>query len=112
LDEGRTVFAVPGRPSDKHAKGTLKLIKQGAVLTQSATDVFEEFGWQAADNVADAKERLASLDETQLAIVNAIASQSLTKETAPALLPKLSILTLKGIIKKLPNERYINLYSL
>jgi len=121
LDEGRTVFAVPGRPSDKHAKGTLKLIKQGAVLTQSANDIFEEFAWQAADTQENSKEQLASLDTTQLAIVQAIASHgepllddliSLTKETAPALLPKLSILSLKGIIKKLPNERYINLYSL
>ncbi len=121
LDEGRTVFAVPGRPSDKHAKGTLKLIKQGAVLTQSATDVFEEFNWQAADSREQAKERLAQLDNTQLEIVSAIDKHgepllddliSLTQQPAPALLPKLSILSLKGIIKKLPNERYINLYRL
>lgn len=121
LDEGRTVFAVPGRPSDKHAKGTLKLIKQGAVLTQSASDIFEEFTWQAADTLQNSKEQLANLDDSQLTIVKAIASHgepllddliALTKETAPSLLPKLSILGLKGIIKKLPNERYINLYSL
>lgn len=121
LEEGRTVFAVPGRPSDKHAKGTLKLIKQGAVLTQSAEDIFEEFAWQAANNLENSQEQLASLDEKQLAIVQAIATHGepllddligLTKEPAPALLPKLSILSLKGIIKKLPNERYINLHSI
>ena len=121
LDEGRTVFAVPGRPSDKHAKGALKLLKQGAVLTQAASDVFEEFDWQAADGREQNKEKLSQLDPAQLEIVKVIASHGepllddlivLTKETAAALLPKLSILALKGIVKKLPNERYINLYSL
>lgn len=122
LEEGRTVFAVPGRPSDKHAKGTLKLIKQGAVLTQSAEDIFEEFAWdglsQKSDTSEQSKVQLAKLDESQLSIIKAIAKHgepllddliSLTQLQAPTLLPKLSILSLKGIVKKLPNERYINL---
>ena len=39
LDQGREVFAVPGAPGDPRARGTNGLIRQGAVLTESAADV-------------------------------------------------------------------------
>ena len=39
LDQGREVFAVPGAPGDPRAQGTNGLIRQGAVLTESAADV-------------------------------------------------------------------------
>jgi DNA processing protein len=38
-DAGREVFAVPGSPLDPRARGTNDLIRQGAVLTESAEDV-------------------------------------------------------------------------
>lgn len=39
LDQGRDVFAVPGSPMDPRAGGPNDLIRQGAVLTESAADV-------------------------------------------------------------------------
>ena len=39
LEQGREVFAVPGAPGDPRAQGTNGLIRQGAVLTESAADV-------------------------------------------------------------------------
>lgn len=39
LDQGREVFAVPGSPLDPRAAGTNHLIRQGAVLTEKATDI-------------------------------------------------------------------------
>src|SRR5207302_2412428 len=39
VDQGREVFAVPGSPLDPRARGANRLIKQGAVLTESAEDV-------------------------------------------------------------------------
>ncbi len=41
LEQGREVFAVPGSPLDPRAAGTNGLIRQGAVLTESAKDVLE-----------------------------------------------------------------------
>ncbi len=41
LEQGREVFAVPGSAADPRAKGTNHLIRQGAVLTESAEDIFE-----------------------------------------------------------------------
>ena len=40
-EQGREVFAVPGSPADPRAGGTNRLIKQGATLVTSATDVIE-----------------------------------------------------------------------
>jgi DNA processing protein len=39
LEQGREVFAVPGSPLDPRARGPNDLIRQGAVLTESAADV-------------------------------------------------------------------------
>lgn len=39
LDQNREVFAVPGSPLDPRAKGANRLLRQGAVLTETADDV-------------------------------------------------------------------------
>jgi predicted Rossmann fold nucleotide-binding protein DprA/Smf involved in DNA uptake len=39
FEQGREVFAVPGSPLDPRAKGANRLIRNGAVLTESAEDV-------------------------------------------------------------------------
>ena len=41
LEQGREVFAVPGSPLDPRARGCNHLLRQGAVLTESAEDVLE-----------------------------------------------------------------------
>lgn len=43
-EQGRDVFAVPGSPLDPRAKGTNGLIRQGAILTESAEDVLNALG--------------------------------------------------------------------
>jgi DNA processing protein len=43
-EQGRDVFAVPGSPLDPRAKGTNGLIRQGAILTESAEDVLAHLG--------------------------------------------------------------------
>lgn len=39
LEYGREVFAVPGHPLDARAKGPNKLIREGAILVESAQDI-------------------------------------------------------------------------
>jgi DNA processing protein len=41
LDQGREVFAVPGSPLDPRARGCNELIRQGAVLVESAADILQ-----------------------------------------------------------------------
>lgn len=45
LECGRTVFAVPGRATDPLASGPHRLLREGAVLTESATDILQELRW-------------------------------------------------------------------
>lgn len=47
LECGRTVFAVPGRAGDPRAAGPHRLLREGAVLTESAQDILDELGWGA-----------------------------------------------------------------
>jgi len=42
LDYGRALFAVPGSPLDPRARGTNKLIRDGAHLTENAEDVLRD----------------------------------------------------------------------
>ena len=43
-EQGRDVMAVPGFPGDPRAQGPNSLIKDGALLIQSAEDILENFG--------------------------------------------------------------------
>ncbi len=47
-EQGRDVFAVPGSPLDPRAKGTNGLLRQGAILTESADDVIDHLSPQLA----------------------------------------------------------------
>lgn len=44
LEQGRDVFAVPGSPLDPRARGSNELLRRGAILTETATDVLEGLG--------------------------------------------------------------------
>jgi len=41
VEQGKKVFAVPGPITSQMSKGTLKLLKQGAILVSSASDILE-----------------------------------------------------------------------
>lgn len=43
LQQGRDVFALPGRISDSESQGTNKLIQEGAKIILRATDILEEY---------------------------------------------------------------------
>ncbi|WP_425146937.1 DNA-processing protein DprA [Deinococcus sp.] len=66
LECGRTVFAVPGRAGDPLAQGPHRLLREGGVLTESAQDILNEFGWsgpgaQAAPDLPPEQARLWEL---------------------------------------------------
>jgi len=48
-EQGRDVFAVPGAPQDPRGRGTNQLLRDGAILTETADDVLDAWsnGWQA-----------------------------------------------------------------
>ncbi|MDD5759163.1 MAG: DNA-processing protein DprA [Desulfobulbaceae bacterium] len=48
LDEGREVFAIPGRVDSLKSTGTHRLLQEGAKLVGSIDDILEELGWHMA----------------------------------------------------------------
>lgn len=53
LDLGIDVFAVPGSPLDPRCQGSNHLLKQGAILVQSASDILEIIGTSGHSQTED-----------------------------------------------------------
>jgi DNA processing protein len=108
LEAGREVFAVPGRAGDPLARGPHKLIKEGATLIESATDVLENLRWTAAPP------KLApELQGDEAIIYKALNGEmfldDLCQKTGfitPRATVALTMLHLKGMILELPGGRY------
>lgn len=75
-EQGREVFAVPGSPLDPRCRGANDLIRQGATLTESASDVLAVLGAltgpraaiaRAAQALESERESFAIADEPALA---------------------------------------------
>ncbi len=112
LEEGRTVFAVPGRISDPKSKGTLSLLKQGAVLLESAQDIFNEFSW--GQNPSEPSIELSTQDSVIVKAIQKLESallddlQSSIGISTSELVSHLMMLELRGLIK-CAGGRYIAL---
>ena len=112
-NEGRTVFAIPGRIGDPNSKGSLSLLKQGAALVENAQDILNEFDWQAQNSQASVA--LPDLTDVQTSIMQALQScdearlDALISQTgldASELLTQLTLLELLGLVRLLPGGRY------
>ncbi len=72
-EQGRSVFAIPGSIHNPLARGCHQLIRQGALLVESADDIFSEIGPRLG-----AARRAAETDLTERA-----ATPAITDKTAP-----------------------------
>ena len=109
LEEGRTVFAVPGRVGDPKAEGALELLKQGAVLTQSPADIVSEFGWQHApvvrvDPPGFPGELAALIRSRGEPLLDDLVTA--TGRGTSELMVALMLLELQGVVQTLPSGRY------
>jgi len=118
-DQGRTVFAVPGRIDQPTSAGCHQLIRDGAVLCTSVDDILDELNHLPGLRVATAADRttaaaplarpLPELDETEAKAFGCFAGGAiLTIDdlaekaglTFPALAPALMMLELKKLVAK------------
>ncbi len=117
LDQGREVFAVPGRIDSLRSAGCHRLVQQGAFLAHSVDDVLHELGFSgqlpATDEEtrpgaeeplsAEAEQLLQLLDVYPLGI-DLLLNQSGLE--ASVLYDLLLDLELKGHIRQLPSQQY------
>jgi len=122
-DQGRTVFALPGRVDQPSSAGCHKLIREGATLLRSARDVVEELGPilpipQSAGPSTDAGapvQSSASMSEEEEKILKTLSDGAilglddlceLTRLPAPEIMASLTMLELNRSVSKRPDGRY------
>jgi len=122
LDQGRTVFAIPGNIDQPTSEGANSLIKQGASLIQSADDIFREVPYLSKQNTSQVKPHPAEnkqmiklkLSDKEQKLVEIIFKKPLHIEEITDLCdmpsPEISVLLLtlemKKLIRQLPGKYY------
>ena len=116
LEQGRSVFAVPGRVDSPSSSGTLGLIKEGAKIVQTVDDIFEEIGLQKSSLLlTDKNSGKRSLDPDEEVLLSLIGSEPMNVDEvsrraqmqASRVLALLFTLELKRLVKQLPGKHYV-----
>lgn len=119
MDQGKSVFAVPGRIDAPTARGPNRLIKQGARLVDDVKDIFDEFEYLEGLEQPSAKTRGkkntpdAMINDAERAVLLALAeghedADALGRTlglTSAELSTQLFGLEMKKIIRMLPGRR-------
>jgi DNA processing protein len=114
MEQGRDVFAVPGRVDDRTSRGCHRLIRDGAKLVETVDDVLEELGpLVAAAHGSDgqvvhhpAELLLNELEQQVLAAIDSDATSidGVVTETGlpvPQVLATISVLEMRHLIRRL-----------
>jgi len=124
-EQGREVFAIPGSPLDPRAQGANQLLRDGAILVQSAADILAELAelrrrpLREPDHLplfAAAPETPPSIDSDLIARLNSLLSPTpvaiddlvrLTNAPAGSVQAALLSLELAGVAERLPGGRIV-----
>jgi DNA processing protein len=117
-DQGRSIYAVPGRIDHPGAIGSNRLIQQGAKLVTSAQDILDDFGllFRETPNLARPVAELdltpierrvhESIGDEETPIDTIIAKCGLpTREVSSTLLA----LEMRKLVKQLPGSRFVKI---
>lgn len=116
MEQGRTVYAVPGRIDSAGARGPHRLIKQGARLVEGVEDVLEELQTLLPVTPAAHREKagLAALSKSERAVVGLLETEgesdvdTLIRRTgmkAAEINALVMGLEIKRVVKMLPGQR-------
>jgi DNA processing protein len=108
LEQGREVFALPGRVDTLYSKGTNKLLKEGAILVEDVNDIISALNIEVKK--IEKEEKLEEEEKKILDILNEpLQLEEIilkTKIKPEILLQTLTKLQLNGIIEELPGKIY------
>ncbi len=120
LEQGREIFAVPNNIFNKYSKGTHKLIKQGAKLTEDVNDIIEEIesfrqAWKNPKKSFEKPEEHSKLSVDECQVYKSISYEPLyIDQIAEKNNLKINILSsvlvgleMKGKIKQLSGKRFV-----
>jgi DNA processing protein len=126
MEQGREVFALPGRVDSRTSRGCHRLIRDGAKLVETIDDVLEELGPLATPTpvAGDSttppirhpgelqlndpeKAVLAAIDDEPIAIDSVIAASGLPVQNV---LSTLSVLEMRRLIRRLGGNRVMRNY--
>lgn len=77
LEQGKTIFACPGRVGDSLSRGTNNLIKQGAYILTSADDVLEHLGLIVDGLIPKVENDISKLDYFEKLIYEVLKDETL-----------------------------------
>ena len=120
LEQGREVFAIPGKVDQPNAQGVNRLIKEGAKLVSSVEDVLDELKLPLTDYIGKSvtiKNSPPNLSEDEKPIYEQLSDEArhvddLAEESRIAVSKLMAVLLnleLKGIIKQLPGKLFVRI---
>src|SRR5439155_9973682 len=122
MEQGRDVFAVPGRVDSRNSRGCHRLIRDGAKLIETVDDVLEELGPLVAAAPRDDGREIRhpvelQLNEPETAVLEAIQSDPTsiddvvfnTQMAVSQVLSTVSVLEMKRLIRRVSGNRVIRL---
>lgn len=124
-EQGRDVFAVPGQASSPTSRGSNRLIRDGALLVQDAEDIIEHLGplsrsAQLAGGLIVQQPKELILNEIERGVLQVIDAMPTdidlvvqrSRLAVSQVLSTLSVLELKGAIKRTGGRSYSRRYQL
>lgn len=118
LDQGRSIYAIPGRIDRPTSAGSNSLLKQGAKLVSCAQDILDDFSLlfreppalnppPMPEDLSEDQRKIFSFLQTEAVHLDVLATQ--TKLPIASVSSILLSLELEGRVKQLPGRRFIRI---
>ncbi len=116
-EQNRDILAVPNNIFEANSRGTNKIIKEGAILVQSAEDVLEELKIDRKNDFSEeSRSLLLSINQKNIielfkknTEIDVDVIYDNVNLSVQEIMAELTILELKGIIKQTKNGRYMKI---